>query len=70
MAQWATGFRKTSTHRLCSVQVEEPVDSFVDNLREGKETALQLSFNSLQRHSTVALMRAQEHWRLPPLGLF
>ena len=43
---------------------------FIDKLREGQETAFQLTFTSLQTDSSVALLRAQEQQRLPPLELF
>ena len=79
MIQAAPSTRKASTpfpsgldftSKCHSAQVEEPVDSFIDNLREGQETAFQLSFDNLQTDSSVTLLRAQEQQRLPPLELF
>ena len=52
-----------------SLRVEEPVDAFMDKLREGQETALQLTFTTLQTDSSVALLCAQEQQWLPPLEL-
>ena len=78
VTQWAPATRSTSTpyfggpsrNNSHSLQVEEPVDAFIDKLTEGQETAFQLSFTSLQTDSSVALLRAQEQQRLPPLELF
>ena len=78
VTQWAPATRSTSTpyfggpstNHSQSLRVEEPVDAFIDKLREGQETAFQLTFTSLQTDSSVALLRAQEQQRLPPLELF
>jgi len=52
MTQWAPSTRKASTpfpsgldftSKNHSAQVEEPVDSLIDNLREGQETVFRLS---------------------------
>ena len=58
------------TPKQHSIHVEEPVDAFIDSPREGQETLFQLSFNSSQSDSSMALLRAQEQQRLPPLELF
>ena len=78
VTQWAKAARSTSTlysgglSRYTShpLQVEEPVDAFIDRLREGHETVFQLNLTCLQVDSSVALLRAQEQQRLPPLELF
>ena len=78
LTQWIPATRSTSTpyfsepsrNNSYSPRVEEPVDSFIDKLREGQETAFQFTFASLQTDSSVALLRAQEQQRLPPLELF
>ena len=78
VTQWAPAVRSTSTpysgglSRYTShpLQVEEPVDAFTYRLREGHETVFQLNLTSLQADSSVALLRAQEQQRLPPLELF
>ena len=90
VTQWAPAVRSTSTpyfgglSRYTShpLQVEEPVDAFIDRLREGPvgafidrlreghETVFQLNLTSLQADSSVALLRAQQQQRLPPLELF
>ena len=46
------------------------MDAFIDRLREGHETFFQLNLTSLQVDSSMALLRAQEQQRLPPLELF
>ena len=78
VTQWAPATRSTSTpyvggpstNSSHSLQVEEPVDAFIDKLRQGQETAYELTFTNLQTESSVALLRAQEQQRLPSLELF
>ena len=78
VTQWAPATRSTSTpyvggpsrNSRRSLQVEEPVDAFIDKLREGQETAFEITFTNLQTESSVALLRAQEQQRLPPLEFF
>lgn len=79
---WVPSSRSTSTphssqvksnplHR--PVQVDptgESVDSYIDRLIDGQETAFSTSLNSSLTDSGIALLRAQEHQRLPPLELF
>ena len=78
VTQWAPATRSTSIpyvggpsrNRSHSLQVEEPVDAFIDKLRQGQETAFELTFTNLQTESSVALLRAQEQQRLPSLLKF
>ena len=49
-------FGGPSRNNSYSPRVEEPVDSFIDKLREGQETAFQFTFASLQMDSSVALL--------------
>ena len=78
LTQWAPAARGTSTpyfgglskNTSHPLQVEEPVDAFIDRLNEGHETVFQLNLTSLQADSSVALLRAHEQQRLPPLELF
>ncbi len=78
VTQWAPATRSTSTSYFVgpsrntgnSLRVEEPVDAFIDKLSDGQETVFQLTFTGLQTDSSVALLRAQEQQRLPPLELF
>jgi len=68
---YITGFNVTSRHYSAqAVPVEEPVDVFIDRLTEGQETVFQISFTSSQTDSSIALLRAREQQRLPPLELF
>ncbi|KAL9963145.1 hypothetical protein ACROYT_G032320 [Oculina patagonica] len=78
VTQWAPATRSTSTPYFGgpsrntgnSLQVEEPVDAFIDKLNDGQETVFQFTFTGLQTDSNLALLRAQEQQRLPPLELF
>ncbi len=78
VTQWAPATRSTSTPYFVgpsrntgnSIQVEEPVDAFIEKLRDDQDTVFQLTFTGLQTDSSVALLRAQEQQRLPPLELF
>lgn len=73
VTQWGPATRSTSTayfggpsrNNSHSLKVEEPVDAFI-----GQETTSQFTITSLQADSSVALLRAQERQRLPPLELF
>ena len=60
------GSRNTSN----SSRIDEPVDAFIDKLRDGQETVFELSSSSLQTDGSVALLHAQEQQRLLPLELF
>ena len=68
LTQWAPAIRSTSTPYIGgpsrnsrhSLQVEEPVDAFIDKQREGQETAFELTFTNLQTESSVALQQVQE----------
>ena len=78
VTQWGPVNRSTSTpyfggpgrNNSHSLRVEELVDAFIDKLAEGQESASQFTFKSLQTDSSVALLRAQEQQRLPPLNRF
>ena len=78
VTQWAPATRSTSTpyvggpsrNSSHSLQVEEPVDAFIDKLREGQKTAFEITFTNLQTESSIPLLPAQEQQRLPPLELF
>ena len=49
---------------------EEPVDTFINRLKDGHETVFETSFRDSRLDLSVALLRAQEQQRLPPLELF
>ena len=49
---------------------QEPVDTFINRLKDGHETVFETSFNDSRLDSSMALLRAQEQQRLPPLELF
>ena len=58
-------------HRLAQVDpTGEPVNAFIDRLIDGQETVFAASLNSSLADSGIALLRAQEKQRLPPLELF
>ena len=69
---WAPSTRSTSTPYFIggsrntsnSSRIDEPVDAFIDELRDGQETVFELSSSSLQTDSSIALLRAQEQQRL------
>ena len=48
----------------------EPVDAFIDRLEDRQETVFTVNLNSSLTDSSIALLRAQEQQRLPPLELF
>ena len=48
----------------------EPVDTFINRFKDGHETVFETSFNDSRLDSSMALLRAQEQQRLPPLELF
>ena len=79
---WGPSSRSTSTphtsqvksnplHRPAKVDpTGELVDAFIDRLIDGQETVFEASLNSSLKDSSIALLRAQEQQRLPPLQLF
>ena len=78
VSPWAPPTRSTSTPYFSggsrntsnSSRIDEPVDAFIDKLRDGQETVFELSSSSLQTDSSVTLLLAQEQQRLPPLEPF
>ena len=47
----------------------EPVNTFTNRLKDGHKTVFETSFNDSRLDSSMALLRAQEQQRLPPLEL-
>ena len=77
---WGPGTQSTSTpfqvsptpsrRTMQTPSSEEPVDTFIDRLKDGHETVFETSFKDSRLDSSMALLRAQEQQRLPPLELF
>ena len=80
MPTWGPGTRSTSTpfqispapscRTMQTPSSQEPVDTFINRLKDGHETVFETSFNDSRLDSSMALRRAQEQQRLPPLELF
>ena len=77
---WGPGTQSTSTpfqisptpsrRTMQTPSSGEPVDTFINRLKDGHETVFETSFNDSRLDSSMALLRAQEQQRLPPLELF
>ena len=76
---WGPGTQSTSTpfqisptpsrQTMQTPSSGEPVDIFINRLKDGHETVFETSFNDSRLDSSMALLRAQEQQRLPPLEL-
>ena len=77
---WGLGTQSTSTpfqisptpsrRTMQTPSSGEPVDTFINRLKDGNETVFETGFNDSRLDSSMVPLRAQEQQRLPPLELF